>query len=85
MAALVPEILFAYLLLFRLLFTKSSFTFFSGYILMERACVRTPAPRDLLSIMHTPQYSCTLMSCPFCSLLSTCLFIPSPVYYQPNI
>ena len=33
MAALVPEILFGYLLLFRPHFTKPSFTFFSGYIL----------------------------------------------------
>ena len=33
MAALVPEILFGYLLLFRPHFTKPSFAFFSGYIL----------------------------------------------------
>ena len=33
MAALVPEILFGYLLLFRPHFTKPSFTFFGSYIL----------------------------------------------------
>ena len=33
MVALIPEILFGYLLLFRPPFTKPSFVFFSGYIL----------------------------------------------------
>lgn len=50
MAALVPEILFAYLLLFRLHFNKPSFVFFSGYIL---SLLLTSGRKTMSRVAHT--------------------------------
>ncbi|RLC83871.1 MAG: hypothetical protein DRI79_13535 [Chloroflexi bacterium] len=50
MAALVPEILFAYLLLFRPHFNKPSFVFFSGYIL---SLLLTSGRKTMSRVAHT--------------------------------
>ena len=50
MAALVPEILFGYLLLFRPHFTKPSFAFFSGYIL---SLLLTSGRKTMSRVAHT--------------------------------